>query len=321
MGKEVWEMSKLMIAFSGGETSAYMTNLILKTPKYRKKYPEIEIVFANTGQENEETLEFVQQCSEHFNFPVTWIESVVHHGKKKANTHRIVDFTTANRDGAVYEDTIKKYGIPNQAFPTCTRDLKLAPMRSFLRSIGWKAGQYDTVLGIRADEPSRRSKDAVANQIFYPLLDEYPTTKPDINTWWHEQPFRLNLYGYQGNCKWCWKKSSRKLLAIMDENPEFFEFPARMEKKYPLVGPEFRLHPDTLKPGHTRTFFRGNRSTKDLRAALKMGDAVFTKEEDDAIVLSDGTIIELDVENEDGSGCTESCEIDFSEKLEEDDDE
>jgi hypothetical protein len=34
------------------------------------------VVFANTGQEREETLEFVKQCDDHFGFGTVWIEGV-----------------------------------------------------------------------------------------------------------------------------------------------------------------------------------------------------------------------------------------------------
>lgn len=87
---------KLLVSFSGGETSAFMAQWLWK--HHRDDYDMI-FVFANTGQENEETLEFVQKCADHFGFPVVWVEAVVHHGKRKASTHRIVDFETASRDG------------------------------------------------------------------------------------------------------------------------------------------------------------------------------------------------------------------------------
>lgn len=47
---------KILVSFSGGETSAFMINWLLKNmPEYEYKF-----VFANTGEENEETLVFVQ---------------------------------------------------------------------------------------------------------------------------------------------------------------------------------------------------------------------------------------------------------------------
>ena len=45
---------KLFISFSGGETSAYMAQWLLANKA--KKYTDIICMFANTGQENEETV-------------------------------------------------------------------------------------------------------------------------------------------------------------------------------------------------------------------------------------------------------------------------
>ncbi len=64
-------MEKIAISFSGGRSSAVMTQLVLQ------KYPdaEIEITFANTGFEHEDTLRFVNDCDRHlFGGRVVWIE-------------------------------------------------------------------------------------------------------------------------------------------------------------------------------------------------------------------------------------------------------
>ena len=54
-------MEKICISFSGGRSSAVMTKMVLQ------KYPdaEIQITFANTGFEHEDTLRFVNDCDRH----------------------------------------------------------------------------------------------------------------------------------------------------------------------------------------------------------------------------------------------------------------
>ena len=47
----------LVCTFSGGRTSAFMGKLLQEMPKY-KDYQKVYI-FANTGKEKEETLEFL----------------------------------------------------------------------------------------------------------------------------------------------------------------------------------------------------------------------------------------------------------------------
>ena len=291
----------LFISFSGGETSALMTHLLLT--KWRDKYEDVKVAFANTGQENEETLEFVRNCDSAFGFNTAWLEAVPQQGKI-GTKHRIVNFDTASRNGEPFEATIDKYGIPNQKFPQCTRELKLRPIQSYLRDLGWLPKSYDTAIGIRADEATRRSGSAVQVGIIYPLLDWLPTTKPQVNSFWDTQPFRLNLAGYQGNCKTCWKKSFRKLMTIMDENPTHFDFFERMERDKGLIGPEFSK---SYVNGYHRVFFRGSISVTDLRQMHANTD--WTRAENDAVVYADKAIA-LDVDPTDG--CVESCEVNWT---------
>ena len=215
-------MKRLLLSFSGGETSAYMCKWVIDN------MPEVEVVtvFANTGQENEKTLEFVQACDKEFNLNVVWVEAVIG-GEMEGTSHKIVDFDTANRDGSVFEDMIKKYGIPNLSWKHCTRELKTNAINSYLKSIDWmiSRGNMDFIscnraIGIRADEIDRVKASYIEDKIIYPLAFQHPMTKPMINTFWRDMPFRLGLKGYEGNCKWCWKKSLRKHMTIINEQPE-----------------------------------------------------------------------------------------------------
>jgi len=293
------EPRRLFISFSGGETSALMTHLLLT--RWRDRYDEVVVLFANTGQENEQTLEFVKQCDETFGFGTVWLEAVPQRGRGLVK-HRVVTFGTASRNGEPFEKAIALYGIFNPAYSGCTRELKLSPMTHYLRSIGWLAGSYDTAVGIRADEATRRSKDATKSRVVYPLLDWMPVSKHDVNAFWAAQPFRLNLTGYQGNCKTCWKKSFRKLMTIMDETPEHFDFFDRMERQYGMVGPEFKKR---HVEGYRRTFFRSNLTVQDLRTMHAAGG--WERAENDAVALPNGQQMTLDLND----GCVESCEVEF----------
>lgn len=299
---------KLSISFSGGETSAFMTAWLLKNA--RERYDEIDVVFANTGQERDETLEFVERCDKHFGFGLTWIEAVVHHGERKACTHKVVDFTTATRhtqEEGPFKEYIKKYGIPNPAFPQCTSRLKTSPMASHRAGLGWERGTFHVAIGMRADEPDRLPWEIVAGGprsqgLIYPLVESRDwihvpggMTKPQINTFWRGMPFRLNLKGYEGNCAWCWKKTLRKHVTLLRERPELYDFPERMEEQYRTVGPQ----------ECERVFFRGNRDTKALRKYA--ASATCENATDDSVTYpgKGDMFAELDV----GGGCGESCEV------------
>lgn len=296
-------MKNLFVSFSGGETSGYMAALC--NMAWRGRWDKVVNIFANTGRENEETLEFVHQCDRRFGLNVVWVEAVVQPGRK-STTHRVVDISTASRKGEPFEAVIAKYGIPNHDWPHCTRELKLRPMLSYLASIGWEPGTYETAVGIRADEGHRRSKSAKKKGIIYPLMDIQPTTKPEVNEFWLSQPFRLNLMGYEGNCKDCHKKSLRKLLTIMADAPQKFDWSERMEEKYGRVGAEFKK---PVPPPYTaRVFFREYTSTKALRALYEANKDTLERAENDALELPGGRRLPLDVEP---GGCVESCDVDF----------
>lgn len=225
----------LLVTNSGGKTSAYMTKRLLE--EYGDKH-NILVVFANTGQEANETLDFVKRCDDVFGFGAVWVEAVVHHGKDIASTHRVVNYDSADRDGKVFEEVIKKYGIPNKAYLHCNREMKLNTIHDYAKQY-FNGEKYKTAIGIRIDETRRVSKKAAeahSDGIVYPLIDWFPVDKIDVNDFWEEQDFTLKIPEHHGNCKTCWKKSDKKLWTLTEEKPEWFDFFDRMEKTYPHAG-------------------------------------------------------------------------------------
>lgn len=286
------EIERLFISYSGGRTSAMMTKLLLDNPP--PQYKEICVVFANTGQEHEETLKFVNLCERWFDYPVHWVEAVINPEKRKGTRHKIVNFETASRKGEPFEAMIKKYGIPNPAGMFCTRELKLQTMTSYMRSIGWKKNTYDVAIGIRFDEMDRVSKYAIENKIVYPLID-MKITKKDVLEFWRKQDFNLMIPEHLGNCTWCWKKSKRKLLTIAKNEPAFFEFPVRMERMYGRNG-NHSLDED-------RKFFRKRQSALEI---LEESKSVYFDEFTDEYFVS---MSNFDEELDSAGGCSESCEV------------
>lgn len=264
---------KLSISFSGGETSAYMTQRILGDKKFLSQYSDVSVVFANTGEEHEETLKFVQRCSEYFGFHVNWVEAVIHPENGKGTTHKDVDFDSASRNGEPFEQLIKVYGIPNMVFQSCTRELKTNAMNSWRKANGFHKNS-SAAIGIRADEYGRIAKSSAKRfSLTYPLYD-WGITKAHVNCFWDEQPFRLNLKGYEGNCKTCWKKSHRKLCTIALENPQHFDNFRRWEKMY-----ENHIPPTQVNRKGPIRFFRGNMTVQDIFD--KAGEFSFNPARDD----------------------------------------
>lgn len=276
---------KLLVSFSGGQTSAYMTKWCLDN--LSDKY-EIVVVFANTGKEREETLQFVHECDKRFHFNTVWVESVVNPQKRKGTSFKIVTFETASRKGEPFEEVIWKYGIPNVAFLHCTRELKTRPIHKYIKSIGWK--DYYTAIGIRIDEVDRVNSNYKKEKFVYPFVSMLPTTKLDVNRFWLQQDFRLQLKGYEGNCDLCFKKSDRKLLTILKDNPDAATWWHLMATKY---GKE------------QYNFYRKNRSIIDL---LKKSRDSFVEARDDSRDIAQYTQCELFDDLDISNGCEESCE-------------
>jgi hypothetical protein len=239
----------LLVSFSGGETSAYLAKWLLDN---KSEVYNFVFVFANTGDEEEETLLFIDKCSKEWSINIVWVEAVVHHNERIGSTHKIVNFKTASRNREPYKEVIKKYGIPNQNFLHCNREMKLNPIKSYIKSLGWK--KYKTAIGIRVDEFDRMNKHREKLGLIYPFISDKPTSKQEVSYWWSTQKFRLKLKSYNTNCKTCWKKSDKVLAQVYKDNPDYFDFNKEMEDKY----------------GKNKyTFFRNGRSTEELKEDLK----------------------------------------------------
>jgi len=137
----------LMISFSGGRSSAYMTDRFLK----EGWKGDVVICFANTGKEAEETLDFVHACELHWQRKVNWLEY------DAVSRFREVDFATASRLGEPFSAIIdKRKYLPNVVSRFCTQELKVRVIKRFMMSLGYK--HWINAIGIRYDEPARWSK-------------------------------------------------------------------------------------------------------------------------------------------------------------------
>lgn len=295
----------LVVTCSGGETSMVVTLYCLK---YLKDKYNILVVFANTGIEDDRTLDFLKRCQDYFNIPIKWIEARVYHGKRKSCGYYEVDYETATRntdwmkkDNTPFEEVIKKYGLPNHSRLHCTRELKMNPIKAYAKDV-FKGEKYTLALGIRVDEIDRINPKRKELGIIYPLAQsEYkPMTKKQVNFFWEMQPFRLELKGYEGNCITCYKKSDKKLYKLAKENPSAFEFFAKMEEKYGNVNgkipkiiyeefsednsllPSLKKKLEVLpKEEYKNTIFRNFRTAKDILIESKnfTGDVLDDNEE------------------------------------------
>ena len=106
---------KMIVNFSGGRTSGYMTKMLLDN--YSHLF-EFIVVFANTGMEHPKTLEFVNNCDKYFGFGTIWIEADVVHEKNKGTKHKVVTYESCSRNGEPFEEVIKSTEFQTSSIST-----------------------------------------------------------------------------------------------------------------------------------------------------------------------------------------------------------
>lgn len=236
--EEEIQNKKHVINFSGGRTSAYLLyNLLEIIPKEK-----IMVNFANTGREDEHTLEFVRDCEIDTGLNFNWVEFDVDELKlntkgKAEKTFKMVSFETASRNGEPLKKSITRMNfVPNLMVRSCTIESKIKTMELFRKRNGATKDNCILYIGIRWDEPKRWSKNVNQfpnnyDQISYPLVD-WKVTKQMVLDFWKAKPFDLKLVEPFGNCDLCYLKSVKKRIAVLKEKPQVAEFWSEIETRH-----------------------------------------------------------------------------------------
>ena len=281
-------MKQIIVSFSGGKTSAFMTYKLIQ--QYGKE--NITCIFANTGAEHPETLDFINKCDKRWGLNMIWVEAKVNHegrGAGFSTKYYIVNYDNCSRDSEPYEQVIKKYGLANAKYLHCTREMKERPITAWTKD-NFKKDEYVLAIGIRADEIDRVNLvEKKTRNLVYPLADN-GYRREDVEQFWREQEFTLDLPSYLGNCVYCHKKTDRKLFTIAKETPKWFDFMTYAGSKYAKVG-------STHEEG--RKIYRKNRTAKQI--IMEAHNTDFEPWADDVEYMP-----ELDL---DFGGCGESCEV------------
>jgi 3'-phosphoadenosine 5'-phosphosulfate sulfotransferase (PAPS reductase)/FAD synthetase len=211
------------ISFSGGRTSAYMLWRILQANKGLPK--EAIVCFANTGKEDEATLQFVKDCQDNWNVEIHWLEYT-----SKEPKFTKVNYDTASRNGEPFADLIvKRNYLPNPVARFCTSELKILTIDRFLKSLGFD--EYQTAIGIRADEQRRSAK---MTDKYIPLV-RAGITQQDVQSFWRTNTFDLGIQFNNGvtplgNCDLCFLKGGNQLMSLISDKPQRALWWANMEK-------------------------------------------------------------------------------------------
>ena len=269
---------------------------VMMAIKIKEWYQDHNIIFAmaNTSKERLESLDFMNECDKLYNLNLKWIEAEFHE-KGVGVTAKVVDYKNLKTKGEIFEDGIKKLGIPSNVNKWCNRDMKLIPLKKYADSV-FGLNNYSIAVGLRIDEMDRVRKDYKDNNVFYPLMD-HKISKKERNKFWLNQPIKISIPAYKGNCDLCFEKSNRKLMTIIKEEPNTAIWWDNMIKKYSHIKKENSpSYNDLLKENNGMTFYRGYKTIEDL---VKMAQQPFSKATDEYIYENDL----FDLEGECGSGC------------------
>ena len=224
------------ISFSGGRTSGFMLDKILDAhngvlPDYCK------VVFANTGKEMPQTLDFVKECGDRWGVPIVWLECEAKRmpeGNKRKYEYltHVVDYETADRAGRPFAGLIKarKY-LPNPVARFCTQELKVLRIRDYMNLF---FTDWVNVVGLRADEQRRVVKMANRGDVILPIAEAGHTVK-DVCEFWGRANFDLNLPNNRGktewgNCDMCYLKGLTTKISVARERPDLVEWWADQER-------------------------------------------------------------------------------------------
>lgn len=222
------------ISFSGGRSSAYMLYKILVAhggvlPDY------VKVVFANTGKEMPQSLDFVKACSDRWGVDIAWVElsgaeRIEEDGKRVVlkKDFKIVGYETASRKGGPFDIFLNaSKSIPNAASRSCTGALKLRAIAWYIETVCGIERPHLQLIGIRGDEQRRAKKIhgtyEDGQDRFCPLWLDGVTAR-EVGDFWRGQEFDLMLPNNNGvtdwgNCDLCFLKGKSKRASIIREHP------------------------------------------------------------------------------------------------------
>jgi len=265
MGCFKYSSKNIMVTVSGGRSSAMMARHI-QTSELYKDFNKVYI-FANTGQERLETIDFLKNIVKFWGIDLKIVEAVGSVIMGVGINYKLVDFDTLAMNSQPFEQVVMHKnkgifdGLPNQKSPYCSENLKTIPCKKFCDET-FGVNNYIKAIGYRLEDMPRRITFAEAKEDksrLFPLLTDFkmPIGNLELNRWWDLQPFKLGIHSKYGNCELCWKKSTLTLVENLRYGSRSIEWWQKMEGKY------------------GNTAFRERKSINDL---IKIAEQAFTQE-------------------------------------------
>lgn len=275
-------------------TSAGLTSVMMAI-KMKEWYPNSNIinVFLNPSKEHIKSIMFMKQCDDFYGLNLVWLEAVISQEKGVGTSYKISSFDEIKINGEIFEDGIKKYGIPSRVNKWCNRELKIIPLEKYAKDLF--GNDWSLAIGLRTDEIDRISDKYKTNNIFYPPFENGIDSRLR-NKFWKSQPIKLHIKAYEGNCDFCFEKSKRKRMTIAVEHPDRLIWWDNMEKKYSLKIIEGKEQYNEMVLSGGAFFGRMNESIKQI---VNDSKNPFIKATDEYIYENDL----FDAEDECGNSC------------------
>ena len=141
---------KKVVSFSGGRTSAYLCKVMIDT--FGRE--NVDFIYMDTGAEHPKTYEFIRKVNNEFNLNLTCLRTDFSSPLGAGNGFKVVDVNSIDTDLKSFSEMTYKYGVPYIGGMFCTDRMKLVPFTKYCQET-YGRGNFETWLGIRADEPAR----------------------------------------------------------------------------------------------------------------------------------------------------------------------
>ena len=205
-----------ILALSGGKDSSALAVYM------KDKVPQMEYVFCDTGEELQETYEYLDKLELFLGKKITRI-----------NSDRPFEFWLRMFNGV----------LPDARTRWCTRELKINPYEKFIGD-----AHVISYVGIRADEPWRTGYISTNDRV----TAVYPFRENNIRK---EDVFKilkdcgLGLPSYyewrsRSGCYFCFFQRKIEWVGLLERHPTLFEKAKQYEKIDPLTGERFTWSQD-----------------------------------------------------------------------------
>ena len=271
---------KKVVSFSGGRTSACLCKVMID--KFGRD--NVYFIFMDTGAEHPKTYEFIRKVNDEFGLNLVCLRGDFSRPLGGGVYYNIVDINDIKQDLKPFEQMTSKYGIPYTGGMFCTDRMKLKPFKKYCDNTYGKKN-YETWLGIRADEPKRLTPKPFIKY----MAEITDAEKQDVLNYWSKMPFDLNIDEWLGNCVFCPKKSNLKLAAAQRDEPKHYHDFILL-----LTSDSVRVDDNT---GHYSKMYRGKQSLQSLITTFDGS----TGEEIKSRIRGSKMI--------DTNSCSESCEV------------